>query len=235
MKLLVTFVVVASLHFVAPVLRSQTPTLTSVSTPCAAPVGVNADALDLSAWVLPHSILGRTRMLKDEFRMSGRNKEFYYVIVGTEDQTTIGSKASVTLRNIYGDSTPLGYGLIFHSMTTPLIQGYALLIDTTRQRYRVVHHTPGKEAVIVPWTHSPYIWLGAVPNSLEMVDRGPTTELYINCHLVETVQNTYAYKDGVVGLYVGNAVRIAFRDLKLERLTRPTNVATRMVLDLFNR
>lgn len=195
--------------------RSQTPISNPVSS-CPPAIEIVGNPLDLSEWVIPDSKLGNTSMLKDELLMAGKNKEFYYVLVGTPDQTTIHSKTSVTVRNVDGSGTYLGYGLVFHSKTTPLEQGYAFLIDTARQRYRVVHHAPNKELVTVPWKLSTNVAAGTRPNILEIVDKGLTTELYINCHLVETIKNTYAYKNGVVGLYVGNALNIGFKDLKLE-------------------
>lgn len=177
------------------------------------PVKERAENIDLSEWVRPHSLFGNTKYVNGELFMSSKQKRFYYVLAAIEEYITVGGKARVTLRNYQSAPSTLGYGIIFHSNPTPLQQGYAFLIDTVKQKYHVVHHVPGDELTLVPWKVSPFIKTGEAKNNLEIRDKGDVTELYINDNLVETVKNTFAFKNGVVGLYSGDAVTIAFSGL----------------------
>ncbi len=177
------------------------------------PVKDRVENIDLSEYVRPDSLIGNTKFVNGELFMSSKQKRFYYVLTATEENITVGGKARVTLRNYRSAPSTLGYGIIFHSDPTPLQQGYAFLIDTVKQKYHVVHHVPGDEKTLVPWKVSPFIKTGNAKNTLEIRDKGDVTELYINDNLVETVKNTFAFKDGVVGLYSGDAVTIAFSGL----------------------
>ena len=42
-------------------------------------------------------------------------------------------------------------------------------------------------------------------------------ELYINGTMVNSIKNVYGFKGGVVGLYSGDAVKIAFKNLELRK------------------
>jgi hypothetical protein len=171
--------------------------------------------VDLSEWVRDFSIYGTTEFTDGEFFMASKQKGFYYVLVAPEDYSTDGASTKVTLRNVDDANSTLGYGLIFHSDPNPLTQDYAFLIDTKKKRYRVVHHEPQKESSIVNWTNSPLIKEGTQENILEARDKGEKTELYINGQLVNSVDNKYRYKGGVVGLYSGDAAKIAFKDMEI--------------------
>ena len=177
-------------------------------------LGQEDGTIDLTDWVRPYSLLGKTKYVNGELFMRVRRKGYYYVLVSPDNFTSIGHTSSVTLRNVHGAATRLGYGLIFHSDQTPLVQGYAFLIDTLRQRYRVVRHTPKTEKTLVQWVKSAAIKPGKEPNVLVVKDRGKISELYINGILVETVENTYAFKDGSPGLYTP-AIEIAFKDFNV--------------------
>lgn len=179
------------------------------------PVSERVENIDLSDWVRPQSQLGDTRFVNGELMMSSKQKRFYYVLAATDEYVTVGGKARVTLRNIRSAPSSLGYGLVFHSDPTPLQHGYAFLINTVTQKYHVVHHIPGDEKTLVSWKASPFIKKGDAKNTLEIRDKGDVTELYINGNLVETILNTFAFKDGVVGLYSGDAVTIAFSGLSV--------------------
>ena len=107
--------------------------------------------------------------------------------------------------------------MIFHSNPTPLQQGYAFLIDPKRKKYAVVHHEPQKELTVVKWTASPAINADSAENTLEVRDRDGTIDLYINDTKVNSINNTYGYAGGVAGLYVGNGVTVAFKDLEIRK------------------
>ena len=175
------------------------------------------ETVDLSQWVKEVSAYGITEFTGGEFLMSSKKKGFYYVLVAPDDYQTEKADTRVTLRNIDNATGTLGYGLIFHSNPTPLEQDYALLIDTKRKKYRVVSHTPSNEKSIVTWTASPAINAGAESNMLEARDQDGTIDLYINDTKVTTIKNVYGYAGGVAGLYSGDGVRIAFKNLEIRK------------------
>jgi hypothetical protein len=192
-----------------------TPAPSSSATPKSTPDNTSADAIDLSAWVKEFSLYGTTEFTGGELIMSSKQKGYYYVVAAPDDYTTEGATTKVTVRNIDDMNSSMGYGLVFHSNPSPLTQGYAFLIDAKKKKYRVVRHEPQKEISVVPWTNSALIKDGTQENLLEIRDKGDMTELYINDQMVTSIKNTYAYKNGVPGLYAGDAVRTAFKDLKI--------------------
>lgn len=177
----------------------------------------DVESIDLSGWVKEFSVYGTTEFTNGEFLMSSKQKGFYYVLVAPDDYSTGGANTRVTLRNVDSGNSTLGYGLIFHSNPSPLTQDYAFLIDTLKKRYRVVRHEPQKETALVAWTNSSSIKEGSQENTLEVKDKGDSSELYINGQLVTSVKNNYAYKNGVPGLYSGDAVKIAFKNLEIRK------------------
>jgi hypothetical protein len=177
----------------------------------------NVESVDLSQWVKEFSAYGITEFTNGEFMMSSKQKGFYYVLVAPDEYSTAGANTRVTLRNVQNAASTLGYGLVFHSNPTPLTQDYALLIDTVKKRYRVVRHEPQKEIAMVTWTNTPIIKEGSQENTLEAKDKGDSTDLYINGQMITTVKNSNAYKKGVPGLYSGDAVKIAFKNLEIRK------------------
>ena len=123
----------------------------------------------------------------------------------------------MVLRNVDDANSTLGYGLVFHSDTKPLQKDYAFLIDTRRQKYRIVRHEPGNEINVVEWTDSDAIKSGSQENALEVRDAPSRIELYINGEMVTSIKNTYGYKDGVAGLYAGDAVNVGFKKLQIAK------------------
>jgi hypothetical protein len=173
--------------------------------------------LDLSKWVQDSQAYGNTAFTDGEFIMSSTQKGHYFVIAGSKTQTSVKSDVKVTVRNITGADSTSGYGIVFHSNTTPLEQGYAFLINTATLKYRVVHHSPKNEGVVVAWTKSDAIKSGSLENTLEVHDLSDKIELYINGEMVKSIKNDYGYPNGVVGLYVSDAIRIAFKDLEIRK------------------
>lgn len=173
--------------------------------------------IDLKAWVRENSDFGNTAFRSGEFFMSSKKKGYYYVVAATDDYKTESASSAVSLRNVDDASSNLGYGIVFHSDPKPLQKGYAFVIDTKRQRYRVARHEPGKEADVVNWTNSNAIKPGALDNKLEVRDTTDRIELYINGEMVTTIKNTHGYRGGVVGLYAGDAVNVAFKNLEIAK------------------
>jgi hypothetical protein len=186
------------------------------STPTPTPFPRNeVKTVDLKAWVSPNSTFGNTSFSGDEFFMSSKQKGYYYVVAAPKDYKTELASTSVTLRNVDDESTTLGYGLVFHSDPKPLQKGYAFLIDTKQQKYRVVRHEPKKETDVVSWTSSSAIKSGSAENTREVRDTSDRIELYINGDMVTTIKNTYGYRGGVVGLYAGDNINVAFKKLEI--------------------
>lgn len=176
-----------------------------------------ADSPDLSKWVQESKSFGETEFTDGQLIMSSKARGYYYALAATEKFRSVGSDVSVTVTNLENAPTDLGFGLVFHSEVTPLRKGYAFLIDSVKRRYRIVNHTPSKENVVINWTSSDAILGGKQPNSLEARDGGPTIDLYINGKKVNSIRNAHGAANGVVGLYAGDGIKVAFRDLEIRR------------------
>lgn len=186
------------------------------STPSPTPFSRDqVQTIDLNAWVRDGSEFGNTSFTGGEFYMSSKQKKYYYVVAAPEEYKTESANTSVTLRNVDAADTNLGYGLVFHSDPKPLQKGYAFIIDTKKQRYRVARHEPGKELDVVNWTNSAAVKPGSSENVLEVRDTPNAVELYINGTMVTTIKNLFGYRGGVVGLYAGDAVNVAFKKLEI--------------------
>src|SRR4051812_35524068 len=72
-------------------------------------------AIDLSDWVHENSKLGITSFRRDELFMRAKHSGYFYVLVAPEENSSRAATVSVTLRNVYGEASIYGYGLIFHS------------------------------------------------------------------------------------------------------------------------
>ncbi|MFN0140339.1 MAG: hypothetical protein ACKVQW_09665 [Pyrinomonadaceae bacterium] len=178
----------------------------------------DAEVVDLSSMADDEfSSYGTTEFTNNELVVASRSKGYYFVLVAPENYQTDDVDTRLTLRNIDNAASSLGYGLIFHSNPQPLQQDYAFLIDTKRKRYRVVHHVPRDEKTVVKWTNSAAIKEGSVDNTIEVRDRADNMELYINGTMVTSIKNVYGYAGGVPGLYSGDGVKIAFKNLEIRK------------------
>jgi hypothetical protein len=196
---------------------NTTSTNANTSTSTTTSTRTDVDTVDLEPWVKEFSAYGNTEFTGGEFIMSSKKKGFYYVLVAPEEYKSTKADTRVTLRNMDDASGSLGYGLIFHSNPTPLQQGYAFLIDTKKKKYRVVHHQPQSEKSVVTWTSSPAIKEGTAENVLEARDMDDRIDLYINGTMVTSIKNVYGYPDGVPGLYAGDGVKVAFKNLEIRK------------------
>jgi hypothetical protein len=173
--------------------------------------------LNFSMFVQPYSIYGTTEVDGDELLVKANSNIAYYVLAAPDEYTTEDADTRVTVINTTGAICAHGYGLVFHSNTTPLQQGYAFLIDTKRGKYTVVHHEPHKEMAVVNWTSSPAINSGTAENTLEVRDHSGSVDLYINDTKVNTIKNEFGYSGGVAGIYVGQGVKVGFKDFQIKR------------------
>ncbi len=200
----------------SPVFGDKNPPTNSTTT--SSSTRTNVTKVDLSEWVRPDSLYGDTSYSGDELMLASKQKRFYYVLAATSEYKTENADTSVTLRNVDNADSSLGYGIVFHSNTTPLQQGYAFLIDTKKKKYHVVNHVPSDEKNVVSWTKSDAIRDGSQENTLEVRDISKDKiELYINGTMVTTIKNVYGYPGGVVGLYSGDKVKIAFKNLEIKK------------------
>jgi hypothetical protein len=196
---------------------SPTPPANKVFTSGPASDRKNVENLDLSKWVQTDQSYGFTEFSNGGLTMASKKKDSYFVLTGLAAEMSVNADSQISVSNINNEDTTVGYGLVFHSLTKPLAQGYAFLVDAKKQRYRVVHHTPGKEEAVVPWTKSDAINDGTDANVLEVRDRTDTVDLYINGTKVNSIKNTYGAPNGVVGLYAGDGIKVVFRDFEIHK------------------
>jgi hypothetical protein len=102
-------------------------------------------------------------------------------------------------------------------MAAPLTKGYAFLIDTDSQRYRVARHSNKDEKTVVEWTYLPSVKSGTQENVLEVKDENGNMSFYVNGQLATTYTDTMGYKSGVAGLYVSDTVPVAFSALEIRK------------------
>ncbi len=203
-----------------PTWASPTPRKNSTTTPTTTSPSsrTNVDSLDLSLWVRPASVYGSTKFEGGELIVSSKDADHYYVITGAEDLKSTNADVSITVRNVNSKAARTGYGLIFHSdPDRALRQDYVLLIDSMKQRYRIARHDSSQELDVTDWTKNTAINSGSAENKLEIRDHPDTgkVDLYINGQLVDSIKNEFGYPGGVVGIYAGDAIPVAFKDFEI--------------------
>lgn len=192
----------------------KTPTPTPTRTP---DNRTKTKEIDLTAWAKGDTPLGVTEFKNNELIMGSKKKDYYYVILGAESDKTENATTKVSVRNINEEDSSLGFGLIVHSDPKPLVKDYAFLIDSENKKYRVVRHQPQKETDVIAWTNSSAIKDGNEENILEIRDENRQMNFYINGQFITSVKNTDGYSNGVLGLYAGDAVQIAFSNLQTSK------------------
>lgn len=150
----------------------------------------------------------------EECIIETRKRGYYYVITMGADYQTDDAITRVSVRNTDEKNTRLGFGLVFHSKPTPLENGYAFLIDSEKQRYRVVKHKDKSEKDVIRWKRSKVIKTGSQKNVLEVRSDGGKIDLYINDQYIETLKNTDGYDGGVPGIYSSDGIPVAFSNLQ---------------------
>lgn len=173
--------------------------------------------IEMKNWVKGDNDLGFTEFNDGEFFMNAKKENYYYVIAAPKQYGTENATTRVSIRNVDSAKTNLGFGLIIHSDPTPLQKDYAFLIDTDKQRFRLVRHTPKTEIVVSDWTNSDVIKTGSDENVLEVRDDGSKMDFYINGLKVTSQTNVFGFRGGVVGVYTGIDKPIAFSDLEIKK------------------
>lgn len=170
---------------------------------------------DFSGWQTGSDDYGKKDFRNGEFILSSKQSGTYYVLVTFKrEYKTTNASTKVTVRNVNGATTPLGYGLLVHSSPTEaLVSDYAFLIDAATQSYRIVTHIAKKENEVVKWTRVSFIRPGTQANELEVKDVNGSMTFYINGNLVTTLQDTTNYRDGVTGIYASDGIPVAFSKL----------------------
>jgi hypothetical protein len=194
---------------------TRTNSFTSTSPSPSPTEPANVEEVDLAKQIKEKPAEGIAEFRDGELLIASKAKGYYYVIVTTDDYKTDGAQTRVTVRNPDDADSDLGYGLIFHSDTTPLEKDYAFLIDSKRGRFRVVRHEPEDEITVTRWTNSKLINEGTAENIIEARDKGDKIELYINGQLATTINNKSGPTGGVPGLYSGDGARIGFKKLEI--------------------
>lgn len=174
---------------------------------------------NLASWKPASETFGNTEYKNSELVMASRQTGYYYVLVTPKsDFRTENATTKVTAKNTTGGSTQYGFGLLIHSdLKSPLSKDYAFVIDTYTQKYRIARHTKQDEKTVVEWTYSDSIKPGSQENVLEVKDENGRMSFYINGDYMTVYTDTYGYKSGNVGLYVSDAVPIAFSDLEIRK------------------
>lgn len=174
---------------------------------------------DLSTWKPKVDVYGDTEYTNSELVMSAKENDRYYVLVTPKkDFRTENATTRVKARNTTGGATTYGFGLLIHSdSTAPLSKDYSFLIDSESQKYRIARHTDKDEKTVVEWTFSAAIKSGTEENVLEVKDEGGKMSFYVNGDFLTTYVDNYGYKTGVAGLYVSDAVPVAFSGLEVRK------------------
>lgn len=174
---------------------------------------------DFLLWEKGTNEFGSSELENGQYTVSSKAKDYYYALVSPDnDFKTYNATTKATVRNVNGTQSQLGYGLIIHSDTSKaLAKDYAFLIDSAKQTYRVAQHTDSEETSLVGWTRFPAIRSGTQTNEIEIRDQNGKMSLFINGQFATSVEDTVKYKDGVVGIYVGDGIPIAFSNLTVTK------------------
>ncbi|MFL6375029.1 MAG: hypothetical protein ACJ73D_10205 [Pyrinomonadaceae bacterium] len=206
---------VANANFNSPRSNKNSNSTSTSNTSSSTSSRTSVEELSVEDWKVEDTKGVSVQSNDSELLVKNSDSRHYYLLVGSAEDKTVDADAVLTVRNVDNGDTTMGYGLVFHSMTIPLIQDYAFLIDSKKQRYRIVHHTPLDEKAVVNWTKSDAIKQGGAPNTLEAHDNSGTIDLYINGQKVNSIPNTYGYSQGVIGIYASSGIQIAFSGMQL--------------------
>lgn len=190
------------------------------TTPTPAPTPVvlrNVLKDDFSKWRADTNDYGKTEFRGGEYIMSSKQANYYYVLISADSSfKTSDASTKVIVRNVNGTPSNSGYGILVHSeIKSPLARDYGFLIDSAKQSYRIVQHTNSKETVLVNWTRFSGIRSGTQTNEIEVKDQNGQISFFINGQFARSITDTTKFKDGVFGLYVSDAIPIAFSNLQL--------------------
>lgn len=173
---------------------------------------------DLSDWKYSGKF-GESAFKGNELLMSSNSDKFSFTLSSPDfDFQTENATTKVTVKNIGGQVTSAGFGLMINcDEETPLKSDYVFLIDSKAKKFRIAKHISGKETNIIDWTSSSSINSGTEYNELEVKEDNGSMTFYVNGQAVKTIKDTENNKSGIVGLYVGTQNPIAFSNLEIRK------------------
>jgi hypothetical protein len=190
-------------------------------TPDSTPNDSKNDVLkdDLSGWYYNDAKVGTALQDNDELVMTSKAGSYYFMLsTPDKDFRTADAITKVTVKNVDDEKSVLGFGLLVScDENTPGKLDYYFLIDSKTKKYRIGKHISTKENNLVDWTSSSAINGGTEYNELEVKDENGSFTFYINGQSVKTVKNNENNKSGIVGLYVGGGIPIAFSNLEIRK------------------
>jgi cytoskeletal protein RodZ len=201
--------------------RNNNNSRTIKSTPDSTPTKSSDNVLkdDLSSWYYNDATVGTASASGDEMIMKSKASDYYFMLTTPDkDFQTANAIAKVTVKNVDNKESKLGFGLLIHcDEKEPGEKDYAFLIDSKTQKYRIIKHIATKESSIINWSGSTAINQGTEYNELEVKDENGSMTFYINGQSVKTIKDSVGNKSGIVGLYVGGGIPIAFSNLEIRK------------------
>jgi hypothetical protein len=195
----------------------------SISPTVSPTVASNVMKYDMALWKPDVGEFATTTYSNNKFTIEVTKADYYFVMVTqpsaktnaeheTQDATT-----KLTVSNRLSKSSKYGFGLVFHSDTTPLTQDYAFVIDSENKKYKILHHSFKTEKVLTGWTASSAIKSGSADNILEVRDEGDKMQFYINGQFVKTIDDEDDNTGGIAGIYSSESTPIDFSNLQIEK------------------
>lgn len=174
---------------------------------------------NFSNWNYEDATLGKS-LYKDGHLLINTAKSGYYFVLTSGKKNFITNNAStkVTIANINNISTSYGYGLIIHSdPSKPLVNDYGFVIDSEKQRYKIIRHANRKEITVIDWKDSDAINSGSDENVLEVEDKDDEMKFYINGEYITSTTDVNGVDNGIVGVYVNETTPVAYSDLVITK------------------
>lgn len=174
---------------------------------------------NFSTWNYESANLGKSIYKNGQLLVNTAKTGYYFVLTsGKKNFVTNNASTKVTITNINSISTSYGYGLVVHSdPAKPLVNDYAFVIDSEKQRYKIIRHSNRKEINVVDWEDSDAINSGSDENVLEVEDNNDEMKFYINGVYVNSTQDVNGVDNGIVGVYVNETTPIAYSDLVITK------------------
>ncbi|HKZ78645.1 MAG TPA: hypothetical protein VJ124_10110 [Pyrinomonadaceae bacterium] len=178
------------------------------------------DDFSEQTWGTGNYQFGGTWYINDEYHMQSKEKTYMVMYGPSNDYSTENATIRVTTRNVEGNPTSSGYGLIVHGDKSQnnQLEDYAFLIYTGDEpQYEIVMHKDGNQTTIIPWTKSEVIRSGSDPNQLEVKIKGLEITFYANGQYLNRIADSENFKRGLVGFYTSESAEVAFDDLEIQR------------------
>jgi hypothetical protein len=170
-------------------------------------------------WNYEDASLGKSAYKNGHLLVNTAKSGYYFVLTsGKKDFITNNASTKVTIANLNSINTSYGYGIVVNSdPSKPLVSDYAFVIDTEKQRYKIIRHANRKETNIVDWKDSDAINSGSDENVLEVADKDDEMKFYINGEYITSTTDVSGVDNGIVGVYVNETTPVAFSDLVITK------------------